>query len=164
MRKVKNSNGSETSVAEGGWANGLQLGIQDDLPEQMTSENVKGKEEKPWGLQGRERANVRIQSSNVLISQIKKLRLQKGKWLSKKSQSQGWNSGLQSHGIWLFTTPTPKLAKWFKLHEGTSTWTAVERKQCPQMVVKDSQSKGSWTTLITTCGKTKVFNSMESHP
>lgn len=64
----------------------------------------------------------------------------------------------------IFTTPTPKLAKWFKLHEGTSTWTAVERKECPQMVVKDSQSKGSWTTLITTCGKTKVFNSMESHP
>lgn len=47
MRKVKNSNGSEMSVAEGGWANRLQLGIQDDLPQQMTSENLRGKEEKP---------------------------------------------------------------------------------------------------------------------
>ena len=47
MRKVKHSNEPEMSVAEGGWAKCLHLGIQDDLPEEMTSENLRDKEEKP---------------------------------------------------------------------------------------------------------------------
>ena len=148
-------------VSSRSWRRCLHLGIQDEFPEWVTAENSRD-EKKPWELQGRDTANVRTLSS-PLISQMGKLRPQKGKWLRKESQGQGWNSGLPSQWDLIFPIPNPKLAKLFKVHEGNSTWTVVRRKGSLKMVVKDS-NHSSWTTSVATCGDIKGFNSTESHP
>lgn len=94
---MKQSKGMKVT-AEGAGENTFQLVTQDALPEEVTCEDLRDEQEKPRELWGTELANARIQSSNPLISHIGKQTLPKRSDFTE-SQSQGWNSGLQIHGL-----------------------------------------------------------------
>lgn len=115
----------------------FHLVTQDDLPEKGTLENLT-EEEKPWELWGRGMANARTQSSNLLISQMRKQRLQKEAWLHKDSQSQGWNSICQTHTLWNFLDQFPN---WPDCSKCSWTWKRGTRisKQAERQPVK-----GTW--------------------
>lgn len=162
MRKVKHSNGWETSPLGGGWRRCLHLGIRDEFPEWVTAENPRD-EKKPWELQDRETANVRTLSSSPLISQMGKLRLQKGKWLSRVPETglEFWSSVSIGSDISYTKSQIGQVVQnaWRNFNLDSH-----EEERVSQDGGEGKQSQGSWTTFITTCEDIKGFNSMESHP